>query len=148
MIPVDVSVLDLFDALVRSETFAWRHVETTLRVDDDISLVELTTLRAVSSVGPQARVTDLVQRLGISVGAASKAVDRLEAAGLARRSPAPEDRRSSLIAVTDDGAAVLAAGESAMLRTLQPLIESAGLDVPQTAAALTRLLDTIQGATR
>ena len=58
---------------------------------------------------PAARVNDLSAALAITVGAASKLVDRLERNGLAVRSPHPTDRRSSVIALTPTGRSALAA---------------------------------------
>ena len=57
---------------------------------------------------PDCRVLDLVRAVAITVGAASKAVDRLERAGWCVRSAHPEDRRSSILALTAEGSRVLA----------------------------------------
>jgi DNA-binding MarR family transcriptional regulator len=50
------------------------------------------------------RVHDIVRGLSITVGGASKTVDRLERDGLVARRPHPSDRRSSVIALTRAGA--------------------------------------------
>jgi DNA-binding MarR family transcriptional regulator len=47
--------------------------------------------------------SDLGNRLNLSSGTMTALVDRLEETGLARRTPNPEDRRSHLIEITDDG---------------------------------------------
>ena len=141
MIPIDPSSVAFFDALVRSETFLWRRVEKELRVADQISLVELTTSRAILAAGPNARVKDLVSLLGITVGTASKAVDRLENAGLAVRSPAADDRRSSLITLTDRGLVMVADGEAAVRRAMAPIIEAVDFDVATVTASLQDLLE-------
>jgi DNA-binding MarR family transcriptional regulator len=52
--------------------------------------------------------TALASRLGITTAAATSLVDRLERAGVAARHPHPEDRRRSLIRLTDKGHAVVA----------------------------------------
>jgi DNA-binding MarR family transcriptional regulator len=52
--------------------------------------------------------TDLAHRLGISTAAATALVDRLERAGVAARHAHPEDRRRSLIRLTEKGHAVIA----------------------------------------
>jgi len=49
------------------------------------------------------RVHDLAAGLGVSVGGASKLVDRLEALGTCRRLPNPGDRRSTLLELTTAG---------------------------------------------
>jgi DNA-binding MarR family transcriptional regulator len=53
---------------------------------------------------PDCRVHDVVRGLSITVGGASKTVDRLERNGLVARRPHPRDRRSSVIALTSLGA--------------------------------------------
>ena len=90
--------------------------------------------------------------LGITVGAASKAVDRLENAGLAARSPAVDDRRSSLITLTDRGLRVVADGETAVGRAMAPIIEAVDFDVAAVTASLQELQqhtsDLMSGAVR
>ncbi len=51
---------------------------------------------------------DIAQALAITVGGTSKLVDRLEGAGLCRRRPHPEDRRSSILELTEPGRRALA----------------------------------------
>jgi DNA-binding MarR family transcriptional regulator len=45
----------------------------------------------------------LSERLGLSSGAMTNRLDRLEAEGLVRRLPDPKDRRSVVVELTDDG---------------------------------------------
>jgi DNA-binding MarR family transcriptional regulator len=47
----------------------------------------------------------------ITVGGASKVVDKVEAAGLCRRNPNPTDGRSNLIQLTEPGVGLLAAAD-------------------------------------
>jgi MarR family transcriptional regulator, multiple antibiotic resistance protein MarR len=49
------------------------------------------------------RVHDLAHEVAITVGATSKAVDRLEVRGWVSRRPNPENRRSSLLGLTAMG---------------------------------------------
>jgi MarR family transcriptional regulator, organic hydroperoxide resistance regulator len=60
------------------------------------------------------RVHDLAAGLGVSVGGASKLVDRLEALGNCRRLPNPGDRRSTLLELTLVGQERLAQGRQAV----------------------------------
>jgi DNA-binding MarR family transcriptional regulator len=141
MLPSDLSTdLVFFDALTRSETTLWRRVEEGLRADHAGSLADLTVLRVIAAFEPRARVADVVDTIGITVGASSKAVDRLEAAGLTSRAPDPNDRRSSLITLTPGGQEALTAGIRSMRRTLRPLLEAAAIDMTEVSAALNGLL--------
>jgi DNA-binding MarR family transcriptional regulator len=95
--------MDFFDALIRYETDLWNHLDRRLRHAGATSLAVLEALRVIERRPGTARVADLQDELRITVGAASKLVDRLERDGLARRRPNPDDRRSSLLDLTETG---------------------------------------------
>ena len=102
--------MDFFDALVRYETYLWNHLDDRLVAAGGVSLANLTALRVVRRHAGSARVQELRTHLGITVGAASKLVDRLERDGLVVRTANPHDRRSSLITLTPAGDAAHDAG--------------------------------------
>jgi DNA-binding MarR family transcriptional regulator len=90
---------------------------------------------------PACRVYDIASELGITTGGTSKLVDRIEAAGLCRRLPNPEDRRSSLLELTPEGRRLLTAAGEAFDDELQRRL---GAAVPertlrQFAATLARI---------
>ncbi|SDM43905.1 MarR family winged helix-turn-helix transcriptional regulator [Allokutzneria albata] len=63
---------------------------------------DLHCLHALNHHGP-ATPGVLAERVGLSPGAASRMVDRLDAAGCIRRVPDPKDRRRVLIEPTEEG---------------------------------------------
>ena len=93
----------LFADLVRLEIELWDAVETRLRAELGVGLGTAQTLAVVAAV-QDCRVYDIVRGLSITVGGASKTVDRLERDGLVARRPHPSDRRSSVITLTRAGA--------------------------------------------
>jgi DNA-binding MarR family transcriptional regulator len=93
----------LFADLVRLEIELWDAVEARLRAELGVGLATAQTLAVVAAV-EDCRVHDIVRGLSITVGGASKTVDRLERHGLVARRPHPSDRRSSVIALTAAGA--------------------------------------------
>lgn len=95
--------MDFFDLLVRYETHLWNHLDARLQAQGQVSLSTLYALRVVRRHTGRCRVHEVSADLGITVGAASKVVDRLERAGLAVRTPHPSDRRSSLVELTAAG---------------------------------------------
>jgi len=113
--PVDVE--ELFSELVRLETELWSAVDTRLRSAHDLPLSWFEPLRVVQQT-PDCRLSDIVDALGITVGGASKLVDRLQAAGLCERSIDPSDRRSSVIALTPAGTRVVDAARETFRREL------------------------------
>jgi DNA-binding MarR family transcriptional regulator len=56
-----------------------------------------------------ARLSELAERLHIAARSATEVVDGLEAKGLVARRPDPQDRRATLVALTEPGADRLAA---------------------------------------
>jgi DNA-binding MarR family transcriptional regulator len=92
----------LFTDLVRSQIDLWNGVDADLREKAHTTLASVESLRAISS-RDACRVNDIADELVITVGGASKIVDRLERQGLVERRANPADRRSSLVALTDAG---------------------------------------------
>ena len=129
--------MDFFDVLVRYEIALWNAVDQELARQQQISLAHLHALRVVDRYQGRARVQEVSEDVGITVGAASKLVDRLERAGLTVRSPNPDNRRSSLVALTAAGQQALAAAGQVCSSAVARLIGDE--DVEALAAALRRL---------
>lgn len=110
-----------FDDLVRCETRIYNAVTERLRAEHGIVASQFEMLRFLRD-HPKARVADLATAFAIGIGAASKGVDRHEAAGWVTRLPNPADRRSSLISLTDRGAALVAEAEQTFHGHLEELI--------------------------
>ncbi|HLZ70224.1 MAG TPA: MarR family transcriptional regulator [Dehalococcoidia bacterium] len=72
---------------------------------DQIHALHIITLREQMTVG------ELAAALGLEQNSGSQLVERLVQRGLVKRDRAPEDRRQSLITVSDEGRALLLAGE-------------------------------------
>jgi DNA-binding MarR family transcriptional regulator len=135
-----VAVTDLrrlFDDLVGLEIAVWDAVDARLRRDCGLPLGRFMPMRVIGST-PGCRVLDVSAQLQITVGAASKVVDRVEAAGHCARQPNPRDRRSSLLVLTPVGAAALAAADVVFEAELRELL--GGLLSP---AALARFAGTL-----
>ena len=96
----------VFDDLIRFETVLWNDVDARLQSEANVSLGNVNVLLVVEGT-PNCRVQDIARALAITVGGTSQAVDRLEKAGWCVRAPHPHDRRSSIVELTDAGAAVL-----------------------------------------
>src|SRR4051812_5962216 len=98
----------LFGDFARLEIELWDALDARLRAECDVGLGTFQTLQVIDRVDP-CRIQDIVQALAITVGGASKVVDRIEKAGRCRRRANPHDRRSSIIELTPAGADALAA---------------------------------------
>lgn len=65
-------------------------------------------LRLYGSLGRALRAVDLSRQLMVSASHMSRVIDRVEALGLVRRTPDPDDRRASQIVITTEGSEVVA----------------------------------------
>ena len=92
----------LFSELIRFETELWNAIDARLRTEYDLPLSRFEPMQVVAR-RESCRVNDIVEELAITVGGASKLIDRIEASGLCRRRPNPEDGRSSIIELTSAG---------------------------------------------
>jgi DNA-binding MarR family transcriptional regulator len=97
-----VDLSGLFSDLVRCETRLYNDLNDRLRERHGIVTSQFEVLSYLRE-HPRARVADLAAEFAIGIGATSKSVDRLEGKGWVVRQPNPADRRSSLVALTDDG---------------------------------------------
>ncbi|MDP9841599.1 MarR family winged helix-turn-helix transcriptional regulator [Streptosporangium lutulentum] len=113
----------LFTDLVRVETRLYNALDARLKAEHDLPLGQFEFLRFIAQ-RDMARVYDLAHETAITVGATSKAVDRLEAAGRCRRVANPDDRRSSLVMLTPEGERLLAEAIPTVEAELQTWIGS------------------------
>ncbi|MBW8698296.1 Multiple antibiotic resistance protein MarR [Streptomyces sp. MBT84] len=130
----DAAVLPGFFAdLVRCETRLYNALNDRLRERHGIVTSQFEALRYLR-YHPGSRVADLAAEFAIGIGATSKSVDRLEKQGWAARQPNPSDRRSSLLALTDNGSRLVDAAEKTVTEALTELIGNA-LDSSSASAA-------------
>jgi DNA-binding MarR family transcriptional regulator len=122
-----------FADLVRCETRLYNALNDRLRERHGIVTSQFEFLRFLRE-HPGSRVADVAAEFAIGAGATSKSADRLEKQGWIVRQTNPADRRSSLLALTDDGAQLLDAAETTFAAGLSELVEGA-LDRSTTAAA-------------
>jgi DNA-binding MarR family transcriptional regulator len=136
------SMFDLrqvFNEVIRFEIEIWNGVDARLKSEFDLPLSHFEPMSMIDRLG-SCRVYDIASELGITTGGASKLIDRIEANGLCRRLPNPNDRRSSLLELTPAGTKLLLAASKAfddeLARRLGGLSPRA---VEQLMSTLTRL---------
>ena len=137
-----VDVDALFSDLVRLETELWNRVEGRLQRSHGVPLAWVEVMRVVAWT-LDCRVLDVARALSITVGGASKVVDRVEAAGLCRREPNPSDGRSNVIRLTESGDGLLGAANVALADALATYVGAAAPDgeLAQLSLTLRRLRD-------
>ncbi|TGB10709.1 MarR family transcriptional regulator [Streptomyces palmae] len=127
----------VFMDLVRYETRLYNAAGERLRAEHGLTMGQFEFLRIIDS-RDGCRVNDLAEEAAITVGATSKAVDRLEAAGWVVRRPNPSNRRSSLLELTPEGGRLLAAATPTFEDGLRHWLAE-----PLTADSLEQLASTL-----
>ncbi len=146
---------EVIDAVLRAAHRLRTLVDAELR-DEGLSLARMKVMRAVE--GEARSMREVSGMLGIAPRSLTDSVDGLEAAGLVRRSPHLEDRRSTLLGLTETGRRVLdglaqvsAERASALTATLgaderRPLIELLARVAPPEVVAARRAERALAGA--
>ena len=102
------------DDLATWKAFINAHDRITRQINADLAergLPDLTWYDALWALrtgqGGRRRMGELGEAVVLSRTAIVRLVDRLEAAGVARREPVPEDRRGAYVVITPEGRALL-----------------------------------------
>ncbi|MEV0754583.1 MarR family winged helix-turn-helix transcriptional regulator [Streptosporangium sp. NPDC050280] len=133
-------ITPIFADLVRVETRLYNAVSARLRAEHGLGLGQFEFLEIIDRV-PGCRVLDIVGELAITVGAVSKAVDRLVASGWCLRVAHPQDRRSSVLRLTPEGEKQLAASRPTVESELISLTATVS---PDDLALITSTLATLR----
>lgn len=134
------SASSLFTTLVDTEVRAWNAIETALSAAGNaLTLGRFLVLRTVRDT-PACRIQEVAVSQGITLGAASRLVERLHRDGLLHRVPCKHDRRATILTVSDRGMAHLEEA-SALVRKEQerlfaPLSTSQRADLMQSLALI------------
>jgi DNA-binding MarR family transcriptional regulator len=141
---MDLDLSALFHDLVLLEIDLWNRADAQLRAEHDLSMAWLEVMTVIRDT-PNCRVVDISQGLSITVGGASKIVDKIEGSGLSRRSRNPDDGRSHFIELTPSGRNLLQAARSTLADQLDLDLGSAGTpeQLHEFARMLTQLRATI-----
>ncbi|WP_327281095.1 MULTISPECIES: MarR family winged helix-turn-helix transcriptional regulator [unclassified Streptomyces] len=140
-----IDLPSFFSDLVRCETRLYNALNDRLRERHGIVTSQFEFLRHLRD-HPGARVADLAAEFAIGIGATSKGIDRLEQKGWVLRQPNPSDRRSSLLALTQDGTRLVDAAEKTFTDALTEFTGGAldSASAPAAARTLAKLRSTLQ----
>jgi DNA-binding MarR family transcriptional regulator len=98
--------------------------------------------------GKRLRINELAQEVVLSRTGLVRLVDRIEAAGLLRREPVPEDGRGSYAVITKEGAATLRRMWPVYRRHIQQdFLDPLGGDAGRVRTALERIVENSPAAT-
>ncbi|MFI6578396.1 MarR family winged helix-turn-helix transcriptional regulator [Nocardiopsis sp. NPDC050513] len=135
----------LYRELVSLEIELWNGIEGRLQAEYGLPLTSFEVLHLLLC-RPGVRIQDIVEEFSITVGGASKVVDRLEKAGLCQRRANPDDRRSSIVELTTEGRRLT---EGALAVFEEELELRIGTVIPgKSVREVTAVLSTLRAAGR
>ncbi|MER5629488.1 MarR family winged helix-turn-helix transcriptional regulator [Streptomyces nitrosporeus] len=101
-------------------------------VEDRVTVPQFRLLVVLSSHG-DAKLVDLAEWLGVNPSTAMRMVDRLIAAGLAKRTINPDNRRETVLRLTPEGSRIVADVTARRRREIAGIVERLA---PQQRTAL------------
>ena len=90
-------------ALIRTHARLWDQLEARVRHDHGLTMARYDVLAQVENAGGRLGLSELAASVVLSPSGLSKLLDRMEASGLIRRSPDPNDARSTFATITPEG---------------------------------------------
>jgi DNA-binding MarR family transcriptional regulator len=136
-----VTITDLMNAFARLRMQNARAV-AAFASEHGIGATDLRALTFLSS-NPGATPKLVAEYLGLTTGAMTTLIDRIEKAGLVRRAPNPDDRRSLVLDLTPAGQKVMESTLSVYLTAFTGALD--GLDYEQVHRAFTAVADALAG---
>ncbi|GGM65594.1 MarR family winged helix-turn-helix transcriptional regulator [Dactylosporangium sucinum] len=147
--PLDAEQLAAYFALMEVSTLLQHAVDEHLRADGDLSNVQFQILMRLSGAPEgRLRMTDLADGVVYSRSGLTYQAGLLEQRGLITRSPAPDDERSVIVAVTGAGRDLIARVLPGHIRVVRRLLFDSlqATDVEVLGAVLGRVRDHMRAA--
>jgi DNA-binding MarR family transcriptional regulator len=133
-------------SFVRTHTRVWEQVESQMRRDHGLTMARYDVLAHLNLAGGRLGLSELAGAIALSPSGLSKLLDRMEASGLIRREPDPDDARAAFATITPRGRALVRSarvGHHALLRqTFGEALSDRDL------ADLTRIMKKLETTTR
>jgi DNA-binding MarR family transcriptional regulator len=132
--------------LIRTHTRFWDQIESQMRREHGLTMARYDVLAHLNIAGGRLGLSDLASAIALSPSGLSKLLDRMDASGLIRRDPDPDDARATFATITPQGRALVAKARTShhafLRRTFGQALDDRDL------ADLTRILGRIDEAAR
>lgn len=94
-------------ALVRTHTRFWDRLEGQMQREHALTMPRYDVLAQLAMAGGRLGLTELASAVALSPSGLSKLLDRMDASGLIRREPDPNDARAAIATITPQGRTLL-----------------------------------------
>jgi DNA-binding MarR family transcriptional regulator len=138
---LDPAPMDVIGRITRIAALTQRELERVF-AEHGLAGGDFDVLATLRRSGAPYRLTpgELSRSTMVTTGGMTKRLDRLEASGLIRREPDPRDRRGKLIALTQEGRALIDGAVDAHVRNEERLLAELPAPKREELAALLREL--------
>ncbi len=134
----------VYATLIRTGAALIQEIERCMLATFDMTQTVLNSLAIIDGAAMPLTPSDIGERMLVSSATMTSTLDQLEYRGLVRRMPNPDDRRSMLVQITDEGKAVA----NRLLPGIRKIEQAVlgGLTVGERAALLKLLGKVLHGA--
>ncbi|MGZ4241498.1 MAG: MarR family winged helix-turn-helix transcriptional regulator [Actinomycetota bacterium] len=133
-------------ALVRTHSRFWDQIETQMRREHGLTMARYDVLAHLNMAGGRLGLSELGSAIALSPSGLSKLLDRMDASGLIRRDPDPEDARAAFATITSKGRALVRSARAGHHDMLRRTFGKALTD--RDLADLARIMGKIDASTR
>lgn len=132
-------------ALVRTHALLWDRVEARMRRDNGLTMARYDVLDSLDGAGGRLGLGKLAGSIVLSPSGLSKLLDRMEAAVLIRRTPVPDDGRSTYATITPKGRSLVRKARCNHHQVLQELVGDAldDRDIADLGRIMERLVESV-----
>ena len=133
--------------LVRTHTKFWEHVESHMRAAHGLTMARYDVLAHLSAAGGRLGLTELASAIALSPSGLSKLLDRMDASGLIRRDPDPDDARAAFATITPHGRSLVGKARASHHELLRETFGAAltDRDVSDLARVMRKIATSIGG---
>jgi DNA-binding MarR family transcriptional regulator len=133
-------------ALIRTRTRLWDEIESQMRREHGLTMARYDVLANLNHAGGRLGLSELASRILLSPSGLSKLLDRMDASGLIRRDPDPDDARAAFATITPLGRALVERAREGHHALLRETFGNALTD--RDLADLTRIMSRIDATVR
>jgi DNA-binding MarR family transcriptional regulator len=131
-------------ALVRTHTRFWDQIEAQMRREHGLTMARYDVLVHLEMAGGRLGLSELAAAIALTPSGLSKLLDRMDASGLVRRDPDPDDARAAFATITPRGRALARSARASHHELLRRTFASALND--RDIADLTRIMTRIDAS--
>jgi DNA-binding MarR family transcriptional regulator len=134
-------------SLVRTHTRFWERLEAQMLRDHGLTMARYDVLAQLDNAGGRLGLSELAAAIALSPSGLSKLLDRMDASGLIRREPDPDDARAAFATITPAGSTLVATARTGHHELLRSTFGAAltDRDVADLARIMGRLDASIRG---